>query len=40
MQFRVLFKAREAWRQHKAWGGAKRNPRILCRREKSPRSGR
>jgi NADH-quinone oxidoreductase subunit M len=32
--------AREAGREHKAWGEAKRNPRTLAVKSKSPRSGR
>jgi hypothetical protein len=35
-----LYSAREARRQHKAWGGAKRNPRIVDMERESPRSGR
>jgi len=32
-------KSPRSGRQHKAWGGAQRNPRIVRRNKKSPRSG-
>jgi len=35
---RVL--ARGSGRQHKAWGGAQRNPRLMVQDSISPRSGR
>jgi hypothetical protein len=36
----ILNKAREARRQHKAWGEAKRNPRIVYKKGKARESGR
>jgi len=36
----IFILARGAWRQRKAWGGAKRNPRTGGVSRQSPRSGR
>src|SRR6267143_6659519 len=39
-RLKQISEAREAWRQHKAWGVAQRNPRIAKEKNKTERAKR